>query len=165
MKIREEYFYSLIVLFVPFRSECALVGDGESAEAAFNRHIRDNKDLFVHHDKLQAMLQAQSKVKEINEAGEKQEELCDPQAEEDALVRGEPKDALEDVFLLNEQPLLEVTLQNRIAMLNSDQLRVFNNIADLMKHQRKHENGACSCGKLRPLHMFLSGVGALVNHS
>ena len=52
-----------------------LLGDGESAEAAFNRHIHCNKDLFAHHDKLQAMLQVQSKVKEINEAREKQKEF------------------------------------------------------------------------------------------
>ena len=68
---REEYFYSLMLLFVPFRNESALIGEGENAEAAFNRHIHCNKDLFAHHDKLQAMLQAQSKVKEINEARDK----------------------------------------------------------------------------------------------
>ena len=36
---REEYFYSLMLLFVPFRNESALIGEGENAEAAFNRHI------------------------------------------------------------------------------------------------------------------------------
>ena len=87
---REEYFYSLMLLFVPFRNESALIGEGENAEAAFNHHIHCNKDLFAHHDKLQAMMQAQSKVKEINEAREKEQEPCDLPVE-DLFVKGEAK--------------------------------------------------------------------------
>ena len=91
---REEFYYSLMLLFVPFRDESALIHDNESAEAAFNRYMGDNADLCAHHGKLQLMLQAQSKVKEINEAREMQ----DPpgsNVEEDIYVRGEPKDALD----------------------------------------------------------------------
>ena len=33
---REEYFYSMLLLFVPFRDERSLLAQGESAEAAFN---------------------------------------------------------------------------------------------------------------------------------
>ena len=36
-KQREDYFYSLILLFVPFRNESSLVRDDETAEDAFNR--------------------------------------------------------------------------------------------------------------------------------
>ena len=154
---REEFYYSLMLLFVPFRDESALINDNESAEAAFNRHMGDNTDLCAHHGKLQLILQAQAKVKEINEVREMQNPPGS-NVEEDIFVRGEPKDALEDVFHLNERPL-EVTLQSRIVMLNADQLHVFNNITNHLRHQSNNENGTCSCDKLRPLNMFLSGVG------
>ena len=75
------------------------------------------------------------------------------------FVKGEAKDALEDVFLKNEQVPIEATLQSCIAKLNSDQFRVFSNVVDLMKHFKKQEDSACSCGQLHLLQMFLSGVG------
>ena len=63
---REDYFYSLLLLFVPFRSEDLLLEEGETAEQAFNRLLVDNTDLNVHHTKLDTMLVAQTKLQEIN---------------------------------------------------------------------------------------------------
>ena len=62
---REDYFYSLILLFVPFRDESSLLLENEMAEA-FHRLM--NEDSSAHHDKLQKILDAQSKMTEINEA-------------------------------------------------------------------------------------------------
>ena len=42
---RESYFYSLLLLFVPFRNEEDLTEDGEDAEHAFNRHMQENDAL------------------------------------------------------------------------------------------------------------------------
>ena len=39
---RESYFYSLLLLFVPFCNEEDLTEDGEDAEHAFNRHMQEN---------------------------------------------------------------------------------------------------------------------------
>ena len=50
-------------------------------------------------------------------------------------------------------------LEDRIAMLNADQLRIFNKIKDHLVHQQMHEHEECDCGELRPLVMFISGVG------
>ena len=44
---RESYFYSLLLLFVPFRNEADLVEEGESAKGAFNRHMA--KKRFIEH--------------------------------------------------------------------------------------------------------------------
>ena len=38
---RENYYYPLLLLFVPFRNEGDLIEEGENAERAFNRHIQD----------------------------------------------------------------------------------------------------------------------------
>ena len=62
---REDY-YSLILLFVPFREEISLRLENEAAEEAFHRLM--NEDSSAYHDKLQKILDAQSKMTEINEA-------------------------------------------------------------------------------------------------
>ena len=145
-----------MVLFIPFRNECDLMKEGETAEVAFNLHIGSNVNLSEHHEKLQALLKAQTAVKKINEARE-EEGVAAPPAEEDAFFYGEAKAAMEDVFHLNE--LHTETVEDRVAKLNADQLRIFTNINDHLCHQQLHENGKCSCTKHKPLCMFISGVG------
>jgi len=44
-------------------------------------------------------------------------------------------------------------------MLNKDQRRVFEQVADHLHHQHRHENDDCTCSDLQPLHIFVSGVG------
>ena len=59
---KESYFYSLLLLFVPFRNEDEFTEEGESAEDAFNRHMEHNDALNIHSDKLQTMLRANENV-------------------------------------------------------------------------------------------------------
>ena len=40
---REDYFYSLILLFVPFRDESSLLLENETAEEAFHRLMADEQ--------------------------------------------------------------------------------------------------------------------------
>ena len=61
---REDSYYSLLLLFTPFRDESSLL-EHETAEA-FHRLV--NADSSTHHFKLQNMLKAQSNIKTINEA-------------------------------------------------------------------------------------------------
>ena len=35
--------YSLLLLFVPFTDESQLVGEGQTAEEAFNEHFKDHR--------------------------------------------------------------------------------------------------------------------------
>ena len=99
---REDYYYSLMLLFIPFQNVSDLLAEGETAEVAFKRHIGGNLNLSSeHHNKLQVLLKAQAAVKKINEARE-EEGVAVPPAEEDAFFNGEPKAAMEDVFNLNE---------------------------------------------------------------
>ena len=65
---KESYFYSLLLLFVPFRNEDELTEEGESAEVAFNRHMEHNDALNIHCDKLQTMLRANENVQKINKS-------------------------------------------------------------------------------------------------
>ena len=57
-----------MILFVPFRNKAGLILDGETIEEAFQRHRNDNDSLNMHHDKLQNLLGAKKKWKEIQDA-------------------------------------------------------------------------------------------------
>ena len=46
-----------------------------------------------------------------------------------------------------------------MSLLNVDQGRIFELIKGHLEHQLQHENDACKCSDLKPLHMFVSGVG------
>ena len=53
---REDYYYSLVLLFCPFRYESTLLHDNETAEAAFNRLVSSKSSHY--HAKLKVMLSA-----------------------------------------------------------------------------------------------------------
>ena len=71
---RGNFFYSLLLLFVPFRDEGDLIEEGETAESAFEWHMQENEALNTHSEKLQRMLRARETVQKINEARQAQEE-------------------------------------------------------------------------------------------
>ena len=58
---RENYFYSLLLLFVPFRDESSLILENETAKLAFQRLM--NVHSCAYPANLQTILDAQSKIK------------------------------------------------------------------------------------------------------
>ena len=102
---KESYFYSLLLLFVPFRNEDELTEEGESAEDAFNRHMEHNDALNIHCDKLQTMLRANENVQKINEARQaEQQQVSEPiEGDEGPQVAGEASSAMHDVADLQHQ--------------------------------------------------------------
>ena len=73
---REDYYYSLLLLFVPFRCESNLIGTHKSAEQAFHEFLSSRSEMQDHHEKLIKMLEAQNKIKEINEHWDPIEDEC-----------------------------------------------------------------------------------------
>ena len=158
---RDDYYYSLLLLFVPFRDEDSLVDEGESAEQAFNRVLHGNNELNVHHEKLQQMLKEQVTVKEINEVRLNDIEVVKSEDNGEGLhIRGEADAAMKDINDLQHTNYGgSICLEERVAMLNKDQVRVFHCVTDHLLHQKKHEVESCKCLDFKPLRMFLSGVG------
>ena len=154
---REDYYYSLILLFVPFRVESSLLLDNETAEEAFHRLLND--DCSSYHDRLQKMLEAQSNIKKINEARhvDGKEEKISKDDDEPQLM-GEAKNAMKDVLDMNANSSDELSFKDRKAMLNCDQRRIFDNVEAHLLHQKLHEEKKCHCD-FKPLRMFVSGVG------
>ena len=91
---REDFYYSLILLFTPLREESSLLLENETAEEAFHRLVCS--DSSAYHAKLKRMLEAQSNIKQINEARfasgpeERVNKNDDPQ------LMGEAKTAMND---------------------------------------------------------------------
>ena len=107
-----------------------------------------------HHESSQKMLQAQSKVRRINEA-RKEEEVPDDEneaiKEEGVKLAGEADAAMNDVHDMDYDT---IGLLERIAML-----KIFDQVCDHLNHQHRHETDGCKCKDLKPFHMFVSGVG------
>ena len=115
---KQDYYYSLLLLFVPFRVESDLVDEDETPEEAFLRVGKSNSGVHLHHTKLQQMLHANTKVKEINDARDEEEKGSDNDYPElGPCVVGEVKCAVNDLNDLQHKPENRVSLEDRIAML------------------------------------------------
>ena len=140
---REDYFYSLILLFVPFRDESSLLLENETAEEAFHRLM--NEDSSAYHDKLQKILDAQSKMTEINEArkADGEEKRVNKEDDEDPQLMGEAKTAMHDMadMLVNHSTSDQLSFEDRIAMLNADQKRIFDTVDSHLSFNELQQSG------------------------
>ena len=157
------FYYSLPLLFVPFREESNVIANGENAESAFNRHLSENDTMNTHSNKLQRMLKSQESV-EKNEARQAQEpNISEPQPVEDdsgPQVVGEATSAMHDVIDLNHNNDSDkCNLEELVSSLNADRGRVFEQVKSHLEHQALHENDRCKGTDFKPLYMFVNGVG------
>ncbi len=105
------------------------------------------------------MLEAQSNIKQINEARQasgQEEKVSKP--DDDPHLMGEAKTAMDDVLDMNDNSCDKLSLEDRVAMLNADQRRIFQHVKKHLLLQQQHEANQCHCD-LNPLQMFVSGVG------
>ena len=110
---KEDCYYSVILLFVPFMDEGDLLLPNESAEDAFHRLT--NGSGLIHHERLQTMLAAESHIKKINEARHKAstDEGDGPQ------FTGEAKSAMDDALGMSVNPPDKLDLDTRVALIKS----------------------------------------------
>jgi len=157
---REDYYYSLLLLFKPFRNESDLVKNGQTAEDAFNNFMDTCGEMKDHHENLMKMLNVQSKVRNINEHRAQNEETVIKQKEniqEGPEIVGEAASAMNDICAIDA--VSDIDLIERLSKLNKDQRRIFEKLNDHFQHQYRHEHGECDCKDFKPVYMFVSGVG------
>ena len=101
---REAYYYSLILIFVPFRDERSLLLENETAEEAFQHLLPGNSDCSAYHCRLQKMLQAQANIKKIDDArqGDGEEHKISKEDDEPQLM-GEARAAMKELFDMNRE--------------------------------------------------------------
>ena len=105
------------------------------------------------------MLQAQANVKKINDARQADgEEHKISKKDDEPQLMGEARAAMKDLFDINTNQLDSLSLEQRVAMLNTDQRHVFDKVKAHFLHQKEHEASKCAFD-LTPLRMFVSGVG------
>ena len=156
-----ENYYSLLLLFVPFRDEADLIEEGETAESTFERHFEENVALNTHSEKLQRMLRAREHVQQINEARRAQEENVtnEPGPVEDdngPQVAGEATSAMNDVLDLHQNDESDgPSLDELVQSLNTNQARVYDHVKSHLEHQLTHEKKQCSCADFKPLQTVL----------
>ena len=83
---RAAFFYSLLVLFVPFRDESCLLNEDETPEEAYYRLLHDNKKCSAYCERMKNMLKAKVNVAKIRAA--EQEEPVNKEDEEDPQLPG-----------------------------------------------------------------------------
>ena len=153
---RQDYFYSLVVLFSPFRDESSLLQENETPEHAFHRLLTTQSSSY--HSKLSTMLAAAANVKSINDARQTYPDEKESEEDNEPQLLGEARTAMSEVVDMKASTPGQMTLDERVSMLNPDQRRVFDSTKAHFLHQKHHEANQCSCDFV-PLRMFLSGVG------
>ena len=134
------------------------MNENETAEQAFNRLLPDNDECSRYHERLQAMLKAQSTLRKINEARKAEAVQQESKEDEEIQVLGEAKSAMQDMAEMNANPSDSIPLDERVEMLNADQRRIYDHVRTHLLHHKQHEDGICQC-EIKPLTMFVSGVG------
>ena len=130
---RESFFYSLLLLFVPFRDESSLLQEQETAEEAFKRLLPANVECSAYHARLQAMLKAQENLKAITDA----RKLSVPEeheSDDEPQLVGEAKAAMQDVQDMNDSSDNDITLDERVQILNMDQKRIYDKVKMHLLH-------------------------------
>ena len=125
--------------------------------------MKQNSALNTHSEKLQTMLKAKENVEKVNEARQAAEEnvpMSEPMEEDEGpQVAGEATSAMHDVANLQDNEDGGPNLEESVSSLNADQARIFERIKEHFEHQVQREKNMCKCSDLKPLNMFVSGVG------
>ena len=81
--------------------------------------------------------------------------------EEGVRLVGEAEAAM---YNIHDMGYDTIGLSEQIGMLNEDQRRIVEQVADHLHHQHRHETDDCKCRDFKLLYIFVSGVRGTGSH-
>ena len=132
---RDDFYYLLIFLFVPFRDESTLVMEGETMEEAFRR----DREASIRGIEIEAERNWKKVVDARNKAGFTEEELHDNKDDDEPQLLGEIMEAVADIADMHIN-VPNLTLEQKEAMLNVHQKRIFDKFKSRFMSQKERED-------------------------
>ena len=167
VKEPELYYYSLLILYKPWRIESDIRGDSSSHEEEFFRIIDEFPAMKRKHEtrsnirKKRNSVESSARNQIANTKDGGDDDVINDVDEDHAIAQ-----CLQDFEEMNKQSKIktEAELLARVQMLNADQRCVYDTITQHLSHVLDHSVGEkkCikpNCEKVEPLFLFVSGPG------
>ena len=141
---RENYYYSLLLLYIHYCNKADFIKEGETARSAFERHFQQNDALNMHCETLEWMLMATEHVQQITEARRTRAKhvTTEPHPAEDddgPQMAGEATLTMNNVFDFRQKSdTKRPSLEELVQSLNTDQARVYKQVKSHLEHQLNH---------------------------
>ena len=165
----EMFYYSMLCLFKPWRNEADIMGSSESCEEEFFCVVDQypqlkemaGKKINIQKAREDMFKAADKNIHEKDDAIDSNDSACyeyDTADADTVLDQG-----MEDYDAVNSSSEIQTQqeLENFVATLNEDQMRVYNRVTQHIEHMFDHDGDMCpneTC-KMEPLLLYVSGYG------
>ena len=159
----EKYFFSMLLLFKPWRESDSLKGDNSSYTEAFNNCKQELMDGNEYHEQLTRLQEADTKVRDL--IGERRAEMKEEEetTDTDIPVVGPTSYGCTEVVQGAMEEFNEIfkksstnDVDTMISNLNADQLKVFETVTHSIKAQI---SDAVDVTPAHTVRLFVSGCG------
>ena len=159
----EKYYYSLLLLFKPWRKDSDLLEKCTTYKEEFDHIVNDYPDLREYDQRKQKIMNSKKKVDdEVSKKLEKIEEEGVDVEPEVGIDDGSALDqVLYDFDAINNVDSIstEAELDAIVETLNIDQRRIYDKIISAIIHSLAHAVKSCKCDSFQPLLLYVSGFG------
>ena len=160
----ERYYYSMLLLFKPWRKEDDLKGKCKTLQEAFEQGLNEFPKMKAY-DNLKQKIDYSRKIVEDKVSKKLQ------QIEEEGLD-SEPEEVETDDISTLDQVMADFddinnvgdisTEEELIALvetLNPEQRKIYDKITNAVSHSVAHAIKECTCKSFQPLYLYVSGFG------
>ena len=168
----ELFYYSMLSLHKPWRSEQDILGDSSTYKEEFLKVVDNIEALKKHFESKEVLRKAKENMEQqVSDAVEQQQNnpptSQPPQNDstdiynDDDIVRQGLQD-YETINNANDTIQTEADLAHYVATMNPDQHRIYTHITKSINHILEHEENSCSipnCSGAKPLRLYVSGFG------
>ena len=159
----EKYYYSLLLLFKPWRKDSDLLEKCTTYKEEFDQIVNDFPQLKEYDQRKQKIMNSKKKVDdEVSKKLEKIEEEGVDFEPEVGIDDGNALDqVLYDFDAINNVDSIstEAELDAIVETLNIDQRRIYDQIISAIIHSLAHAIKSCECDSFQPLLLYVSGFG------